>query len=769
MPTKATDPGTYNENLITRLDIFLYPDGQTNKDCVFHKRFDAVNKNITATVKLYMVTEDFNRLFPNNNTTCDVFVIANYPGDGDIPGSTDVASLSALQISSPEFDTVITKVDDEEVLSSPDQFVMSSPGAVKIQKAGDSASGSIDLVRMAAKITLGIRVPKYIDVKTGDTYVRWYPVLSQSPIGVDFHNGVMTGCINAQSPEPHTHFDTEKTVSFTEGAAKADNEYYYTCDATFYTYSHQWSQGNQEAPFFNMVMMWQNDEGQSKPYHYQIMINGAYRQIVRNYWYDMDVRIGVLGSEVEASPVMLENEVSYYVYDWSNIENEKDETLQEDVNIREWHYLVIHEHRIEMHNETLGEIHLESSHGVAYALEWPGSMDGLDKLEEYNDVTGKKYAAFYINCSANTPSATDLIVQDRNDANGINKGDFTLKNSNKTSKTIEFEYDINNKDKKIYSPVYIHLKVWLDVNAGGDAPDTTEEKYVDYITLVYYPPIYIIPDESTRWSTYLNNTQRQARSNDPDYEGSEVKLGNHNLGRAPGIRNAGNYQNDYSMYILNVTQIDEKFSFNGGSYDYIIGDPRVRSVDLALDGDNNNNNNVTWANDAEGNKLTYYYPTASDGDSFRVIAPKFRIASFNNASWGAVTVHGAAMRCASIQEDGFPAGRWRLPTVAEVKYVQFLQGQEVILPIFTSGSGGYFSALYANDAKTQRWRFNNDNEARATTGSVRCVYDDWYWGSEREAIENQNRDQNDDNGDEYLFTWGDEPITWGVPYAQRIN
>ena len=38
---------------------------------------------------------------------------------------------------------------------------------------------------------------------------------------------------------------------------------------------------------------------------------------------------------------------------------------------------------------------------------------------------------------------------------------------------------------------------------------------------------------------------------------------------------------------------------------------------------------------------------------------------------------------------------------------------------------------------------------KSTGHSVRCVYDDWYWGSERVLTGDAKE----------TFTWGDEPIT----------
>ena len=113
---------------------------------------------------------------------------------------------------------------------------------------------------------------------------------------------------------------------------------------------------------------------------------------------------------------------------------------------------------------------------------------------------------------------------------------------------------------------------------------------------------------------------------------------------------------------------------------------------------------------------------------------------------------GAALRCASYQEHGFPAGRWRLPTTAEILYIIELQRLNKIQQLFYGGNT-YFSA-------TDRVKANSDNTYTLTeklgedNNSVRCVYDEWYWGSEREAIKNSQYD----NYGGYQFTWGDRFI-----------
>ena len=166
--------------------------------------------------------------------------------------------------------------------------------------------------------------------------------------------------------------------------------------------------------------------------------------------------------------------------------------------------------------------------------------------------------------------------------------------------------------------------------------------------------------------------------------------------------------------------------------------------------------NCNFATDHNGNKLTYYYPTNGHDNTFQVVAPKFRIVSFNNASTKACDTHGAALRCATLQEDGIPAGRWRLPTVAEIKYIIKLQQAGAIQAIFTSGSSYYATASFSNANEDRLITLTLDGNSYIWNSlnsgiSVRCVYDEWYWGSEPEAKKNSSVEGG------YEFTWGDSP------------
>ena len=142
--------------------------------------------------------------------------------------------------------------------------------------------------------------------------------------------------------------------------------------------------------------------------------------------------------------------------------------------------------------------------------------------------------------------------------------------------------------------------------------------------------------------------------------------------------------------------------------------------------------------------IIIYYKTGSGEKYNNMIAPSFMIAS----SWAVtqdITYDGALKRCASYQENGYPAGRWRIPTEAEIKFVNDLSADDYIPELF---DGDYY-------ASSKKYWDTTTNPAGMSTNtstsghSVRCVYDLWYWGDDPELT--------GDNA--YEFTWGDEPIT----------
>ena len=205
---------------------------------------------------------------------------------------------------------------------------------------------------------------------------------------------------------------------------------------------------------------------------------------------------------------------------------------------------------------------------------------------------------------------------------------------------------------------------------------------------------------------------------------------NANYGGVHGLTGSGN-QNP-NMYVISTTVLPENSQF-------ILGDPRMLEID-----------NVSGSTNAksiqgENRQLSYYYPTNKTNSVENMISPKFRIAS----SYGVtetITYANATARCATYQEDGYPAGRWRLPTMAEVKYIIKLSADEKIPTLFTNNSDYWC----ANGSVKPNKETGYSTNYTTNSGSkyVRCVYDEWYWEKS-----NYPRLANENKG---TFTWGDE-------------
>ena len=766
MKTRSIDDpnGNTNERVIRRLDCFFYSKGNTDKNCIHYERVTGLNANATAEIPVYVNEDLLNTIFPSQ-TTCDVYVIANLPDGIDIPANTDTTSLGNILITSNEFSEVV-KADKS--LSSPSSFVMKGAGIAT--RDADNVTGNIPLHRVASKITVNVYLPEEIIAKVYDTngdFVRdetWIPYFDNpadptagvSHVLAGFHNGTKKDRISGNyTIQDEDYFETPKTNRFTyKSTLPADpdkggdiDKYLYKCEAEFYTYSSEWEQGDSEASYLTLVIPWKKEGGEEyQTFYYQVLVNAGTRKFEPNRWYDLTLNVGVLGSTVEAKPVEIEA-TSYHILDWSTLENSNDEHLDEEVEIFEWQYLIVHQNRIEMNNTTVGELTFDASHPIGWKLEWPTDTDIIDgfieqdALEEYNKNT--KHPAYYINCGSNPPKSAKL--------DEFIKGNCFKLSSNKLTFTYPAE---SLKGQNIYSPVYVHLTIWLNIDGNNpDGPDTgtNEEKFVEYITFVYYPAMYIIPDESVKYSVYVNG-QRKTATGD-----NVIKIeGNGNteydLGGA-----AGN-DNSRVMHTITISSFTAGDTFSLKPLDntevtYIIGDPRVRTSDTNLNDDSFTNNGWAEGENASGGErktLTHYYPTSTEGDSYRIVAPKFRVAS-KLGGYSAGDAEGTAMRCASYQEDGYPAGRWRLPTTAEILFIVKLQDLGVIQELFVGNE--YFSATHQidGDDATVKKKDNSDH-------SVRCVYDEWYWGSEKEAIENPAA--RPEEGAEFLYTWGDKEITW---------
>ena len=109
-----------------------------------------------------------------------------------------------------------------------------------------------------------------------------------------------------------------------------------------------------------------------------------------------------------------------------------------------------------------------------------------------------------------------------------------------------------------------------------------------------------------------------------------------------------------------------------------------------------------------------------------VIAPYFLVGSMLNAMPTGNNFDDVLKRAATYQEAGYPAGRWRLPTEAEIMFMIARQEEGSIPHLW--GSTSYWCA----DGRLVRYDATNGSDFRTdiSSGFNRFVYDLWYWGDE---------------------------------------
>ena len=264
------------------------------------------------------------------------------------------------------------------------------------------------------------------------------------------------------------------------------------------------------------------------------------------------------------------------------------------------------------------------------------------------------------------------------------------------------------------------------------------EKFKETITITQKPALTV--------TAHLNSRRENGSTAQEGYQFVNGRLANSSgsgdYGGAYGLYQSHN-TNPY-MYVIEVSVLPD------GS-EFILGDPRSKNP--ATDSDSNRQgldfehfeDEAPGVEGSNGRKLKNYYYTQKDVSVENMLAPKFRIASSHSVVRSYISYDNAYNRTATYQEDGYPAGRWRVPTKAEVHFVVKLFIDGKIPPLFSPGTGYWCS--------TGKVTPNNDGTVRieGITGgdvSTRPIYDEWYW--EHSDVYRLPEDKRN------TFTWGDE-------------
>lgn len=698
-----------NENAINRVDLFLYPNDGTDSDAVFS------NTDITTftskedgkvVIDLDVPMSAVEALFPNGVTTCEAYVIVNRPTASAIPDKTDMESLQAIPITSP-FDS---KVDEKENAIEQDEFVMDGHSS-DIGYVDDAIIGSIAAERSAAKITLTITG---IENVTDEGGTEWEPLPGQ--MQVMFYNGVKTSQVDTASvPAKGVYFSLGPDKG--RGFTGTNNAAPYNHAIPFYSYPSDWGKQTPDKEAHMVLMLpWEANDQQTN-FYYEVPIDDINKKLVRNTYYQIKLVVGVLGS-TELNDEIVKLTPNCILLNWGE--------GQINADLDQPRYLVA-EDVIKIYNQNSVNIPFESSHDVT--------------------ITSKSCYKPNLNPKSGESDETPVEVTDDNlDVSGRTISYNRTLDNNFTSSTFDF------------TPYYTTFTI---TQTGNTGKELSKE-----ITIIQYPAIF---GEKEVNSDYKNNSSHHGFTFVNGYYGSGTGSNGQdyfdNVQGAPSSSVSSN-----AMLVFTVTTTE--------GTNYVIGDPRETSYTFDED-------DAVWAtanaiyNGNPNRELRYYYGTetahtalknaststrtqtaiypndaaaAAAERTYNMVAPKFRISS----GYGAIGTDGERQyydlmkkRCASYQEDGYPAGRWRLPTKAELEFIFYLSNTGKVPQLFVSYMDYWCAHGYATPGDNGYAEMGyKTNYGSSDYISVRCVYDDWYWGSE--PVLKTETEKN-------TFTWGDIP------------
>ena len=570
---------------------------------------------------------------------------------------------------------------------------------------------------------------------------------------------------------------TEYLAHTSVGSGSSEKIYYNTYP--MYSYPVAWSSGRPDytqktlpaQPYLKLEMDWRRSEANGysydrRKYYYKVIL--PVDSFERNNWYHFNIDVSILGSETDEGKALL-NPTTYYILDWQN----KSVPIDKYAVISKARYLSVDTRPKSLNNLATLSIPFLSSHDVKIV---EGSVTATRPY--YGEITNEsqvvnKYNKTYhawVRKDSNGDYYLEYNGQDQStDGNAAYEPSGWLSN---TSTSIELNHALQNdytKNDFDYSPYTIEFDIVHDDLTQGVYP---YDEYLKHITIIQYPGIYIeslMNSDSgikKKGSVYGYDTGSSPWWDKPwgyvYIDGNRfIRTGNDNTepyNKLSTDNNKKEYQwrtvwytgGGRSIFKINVTVLPDNSGF-------VIGDPRIDGYDTTvpvlgysfvndgtaagdavLDDRTGGTSNFTPARVVDGDvntplaltgetrPLTYYRPTDNSSRTQNMLAPSYRISTkLGGTEFGNLDAAHAKYRCAGYQEDGFPAGRWRIPTMSEIKFIAQLSAKGVFEFMFR---GDYWSANGVVNVNVSNGTVTSTG---GTTALLRCVYDSWYWGDEQ--------------------------------------
>ena len=718
---KASDASTeagedvYNENHIANVSVFFFKDTET-ATCAYMKRNIPTNGTNTLKVSLdeTFIPDDYY-----------IFVVANTRNHTE-----DVSKYTLKQMQDRLVYTTFAIENKAQ-----ESFIMQGlTGPVRVENG--AKGGQITLNRLAAKIVLIPDVEPSIEVD-GVKYtakVDGMDVALHNMVNITHAGGyeLTKDEYNNLSPEDKAKmYATTQPRIYKNTAASGETPAY--SHIPFYSYPSTWKAyvdgtglaESEHQTYLTFRIPWtcEKDGVQlSTNYYYRVPVTNEIdevnntRSLKSNTLYKIKMKVGVLGS-IDPGQVTPDVDLKYEISDWKSV------GISADVN--KYNYLELETNYVEMNNESRADIGLTSSSDVTakvVKITYP----------DYSGTTIKPAVTMTEPVKPNREDFTGLLDEYRYQQ-ALKRYESDLKTWNNQSNFVTVYGQSITFEHAVSADVYVPYTYTIEV--------TNKDGQKQELTITQYPPIYITGEYNSNGSSnrfVYGETTNETWVGGWDAFYTVVDDNNKSLGGAHDPGDGSSSNNNKNQYTIHVTQLDA-----ADESKYIIGDPRDPTPTKL--------SNLTKYGTSSQKGLQSYLKTrgetGTEREYDRMIAPVFKIAS----SWGVVTKGSidyaqAQKRCASYQENGYPAGRWRIPTEGEIEFIVSLSNKGYIPKLF---GGDYYASskrYYIGGDEGTEGKFGGTAGSNNGNRSVRCVYDVWYWGDEKLANPN-------------VFTWGDtEPI-----------
>lgn len=720
--TRATEAGVdvFNENRIAQADVYFFPvnaAGQDDEKCLYVQT-GLVPSLVSGSSTDYELQVPLDPAIISEGKAYYVYVVAN-PDAGGMTTGTVGETLADIRQKTLTTDwksgygadgVGLKDATLEQVTET--ALVMDGGKALTIETP-QSSPVVIDMTRAMAKVMLYASTESEITAH-GITYTA----VPSGMFATMVYSVGKTNLAGDYAMQPTDYITRLRRNYEDQYTTTADGKHRYAQMAPFYSYPNPAdTEGRQDAYLILSVPWMAREEGsqsyEAHDYYYRVPITGtdAPALLDRNHYYKINVHIGVLGSLSPRDAVEVQAE--FEIMDWFEVGI--------DTDMQQYRYLVLESYYTELNNEMTVDMPYISSSEIAWDKD--GQRDPNGNYTHIVSVTFEDY-------SEDETETVTLDASHPTHTTGSGYNSRTIRFSNFQVEegpggTLRFTHPLS--DDNDFVPYTITVAVF---NQQGVQ---SKEEWV----IRQYPAMYIVGennDGETNVSGGGINRFVNGYNQETVYSGGFFQTAlnpprDDNRNELGSISELGGNNYNPNLYTIHISSFADNT--------YAIGDPRSETV-------------YSFGNALDA---TEYRATRQDAEN--VIAPAFKVAS----SWGKTTdisYQTAVKRCASYQEAGYPAGRWRIPTKAEVEYITQLSSDGKIPRLFGGQNGSAAAYWVSSGTYTAGASYTDNYYTPGLSGSeaVRCVYDVWYWG---EATIEEDKEHNTGNWDNNDFVWGDNP------------